>query len=168
MMPAHRIVRAPARALAEVNLFLHPGTDDVIGDRHGRWRSEAVGMLAQEHGCDLLALEPTGVVQFGTVDDDLARACLGVAADHHGGGKGPRLRGEVAHAPANNPGLLARFAPHGVFDRLPRLDKAGEARPHAWLKAIRTAEHAALAGHRQHDHDRIRARKMLRPAYRAI
>src|SRR5262245_36730976 len=86
----------------ESNLFLHPGADDVIGDRHGWRRGEAVGMPAQEHGRDLLALEPAGVVEFGAVDDDLARACLGMAADHQRGGKRPRLRGEVAYAPAND------------------------------------------------------------------
>ena len=82
---------------------------------------------------------------------------LGMAADHQRGGKGPRLRGEIAHAPANNAGLVAGFPPHRVLDRLPGLDEAGEARPHAGLKAMRAAEHATLARDREHDHDRIRA-----------
>jgi hypothetical protein len=36
------------------------------------------------------------------------------------------------------------------------------------LKAMRAAEHATLARDREHDHDRIRAGEMLRPARRAI
>src|SRR5262249_23605707 len=31
MIPAHKIARAPPPALAELNLFLHPGADDVVG-----------------------------------------------------------------------------------------------------------------------------------------
>src|SRR6516225_1236217 len=168
MMPAHKIVRASSPALAELNLFLHPGADDVVGDGHGRRRGQAVGMTPQQHARDLLAVEPAGVVELRALDDDLARERLGMTADHQRGGKGPGLRGEITHASANDAGLFARFPPHGVFDRLPGLDETGEARPHAGLKAMRAAEHAALARDRKHDHDRIRAGKMLRPARGAI
>src|SRR5262245_42433856 len=164
MIPAHKIVCAPASALAEVNLFLHPGADDVIGNRHSRRRGQAVGMTAQQHGCDLLAVEPARIFKLQAIDDNLARARFGVAADHQRGGKRPWLRCEIAHASANDAGFLARFPPHGIFNRLPRLDEAGETRPHAGLKAMRAAEHATLAGDREHDHDRIRAGEMLRPA----
>src|SRR6516162_8525008 len=168
MMPAHKIARALSPALAELNLFLHPGADDVVGDGHRRRRGQAVGMTPQQHARDLLAVEPAGVVELRALDDDLARERLGMTADHQRGGKGPGLRGEITHASANDAGLFARFPPHGVFDRLPGLDETGEARPHAGLKAMRAAENAALARDRQHDHDRIRAGKMLRPARGAI
>src|SRR6516162_3532630 len=168
MIPAHKIERAPAPALAELNLFLHPGADDVVGDGHGRRRGQAVGMTPQQHARDLLAVEPAGVVELGAIDDDLARKRLGMTADHQRGGKGPGLRGEIAHASANDASFFARFPPHGIFDRLPGLDKPGEARPHAGLETIRAAEHAALARDRKHDHDRVGAREMLRAAGRAI
>src|SRR5262245_35874841 len=71
MMPAHRILGARAGALAERNLFLHPGADDVIGDGHAGRRGQAVGMAAQQHARDFLAIEPAGVVELGAVDDDL-------------------------------------------------------------------------------------------------
>src|SRR5512132_3525945 len=104
IMPAHKIAGAPARASAEVNLFLHPGADDVVGDGHGRRRGQAVGMTSQQHARDLLAVEPAGIVELGAIDDDLARERLGMTADHQRGGKGPGLRGEIAHASANDAG----------------------------------------------------------------
>src|SRR5262245_11227606 len=167
MIPAHKIAR-PAPMLTELNLFLHPGADDVVGDGHGRRRGQAVGMTPQQHARDLFAVEPAGVVELGAIDDDLARERLGMTADHQRGGKGPGLRGEIAYASANDAGLFARFPPHGIFDRLPGLDESGEARPHAGLETIRAAEHAALARDRKHDHDRVGAREMLRAAGRAI
>src|SRR5262244_975051 len=130
MIPAHKIERAPAPALAELNLFLHPGADDVIGDGHGRRRGQAVGMTPRQHARDLLSVEPAGIVELRAIDDDLARERLGVTADHQRGGKGPGLGSEIAHASAHDAGLFARFPPHGIFDRFPRLDEAGEARPH--------------------------------------
>src|SRR5262252_8503415 len=168
MMPAHKIARALLPALAELNLFLHPSADDVVGDGHGRRRGQAAGMTPQQHARDLLAVEPAGVVELRAVDDDLARERLGMTADHQRGRKGPGLRGEITHASANDAGLFARFPPHGVFDRFAGLDEAGEARPHAGLETVGAAEHAALARDRKHDHDRIRAREMLRAAGRAI
>src|SRR5262245_40050473 len=125
-------------------------------------------MTPQQHARDLFAVEPAGVVELGAIDDDLARKRLGMTADHQRGGKGPGLRGEIAHASANDAGLFARLPPHGIFDRLPGLDEPGEARPHAGLETIRAAEHAALARDRKHDHDRVGAREMLRAAGRAI
>ena len=121
-------------------------------------------MTAQQHGRDLLAVEPARIVELRTVDDDLTRASLGVAADHQRGRKRPWLRGKIAHAAANDAGFFARFPPHGVFDRLPRLDEAREARPHAGLEAVRAAEHATLARDRKHDHHRIGAGEMRRAA----
>src|SRR6516164_1270781 len=168
MMPAHKIARAAAPALAELNLFLHPGADDVVGDGPGRRCGQVVGMTSQQHARDLLAVEPAGIVELGAIDDDVARKRLGMTADHQRSGEGPGLRGEIAYASANDAGFFARFPPHGVFDRLPGLDETGEARPHAGLKTMRAAEHAALARNRKHDHDRIRAREMLRAAGRAI
>src|SRR5215813_4436321 len=168
MIPAHKIARAPPPALAELNLFLHPGADDVVGDGHGRRRGQAVGMTPRQHARDLFAVEPAGIVELRAIDDDLARERLGMTADHQRGGKGPGLRGEIAYASANDAGLFARFPPHGIFDRLPRLDEPGEARPHAGLETVRAAEHAALARDRKHDHDRVGAGKMLGAAGRAV
>src|SRR6266516_3322749 len=168
MIPAHKIARAAPPALAELNLFLHPGADDVIGDGHRRRRGQAVGMTPRQHARNFLAVEPAGIVELRAIDDDLARERLGVTADHQRGGKGPGLGSEITHASAHDAGLFARFPPHGIFDRLPGLDEPGEARPHAGLKTMRAAEHAALARDRKHDHHRIRAGEMLGAAGRAV
>ena len=60
------------------------------------------------------------------------------------------------------------LAPYRVLDRLARLDEARETRPHPGLEAMRSAEQAALALDREHDGDRVGARKMLRLAGRTI
>src|SRR5262249_1700707 len=73
---------------------------------------------------------------------------------------------EIAHTSADDAGLFAGFAPHGIFDRLPGLDEPGEAGPHAGLKTMRAAEHAALARDREHDHDRVGAGEKLGAAGR--
>src|SRR4029079_18933381 len=117
---------------------------------------------------NLLAIEPAGVVELHAIDHDHVRQRLGMTADHQRGGKRPWLRGEIAHAAADDAGLFAGFPPHGVLDRLTRFHEARQARPHARLKAVRTAEHATLARNRKHDRDWIGAGKMLDMAGRAI
>src|SRR5258708_16227700 len=105
----------------EGNLFLHPGADDVVGDGHGRRRGQAVGMTSQQHARDLLAVEPAGIVELVAIDDDLARERLGMTADHQRGGKGPGLRGEIAHASANDATLFPLLPPHALSARPPAL-----------------------------------------------
>src|SRR5262249_17152063 len=82
MMPAHR---SAGRGGSVSNLVLHPGADDVISDRHGRRRAQAIGMAPLQHRDDLVAVEPAGIVELGAIDHDLIRARLGVAADHQRG-----------------------------------------------------------------------------------
>src|SRR5829696_6304689 len=164
-MPAQSTTgRAPALLLRKGNTVLHPGPDDVIGDGDRLWCGKAVGMLSRQHECHFFALEPAGVVELRAVDDDLARERLGMAADHQRGRERPRLRGEICNPPAKDAGFLARFAPHGILDRLAWLDVASETRPHARLETMRAAEHAAFAIDRQHDGDRIGAGEMLQRA----
>src|SRR5713101_10028681 len=35
--------------LGKLNLILHPGTDDVVGDRYLRWSGQVVWMTPQQH-----------------------------------------------------------------------------------------------------------------------
>src|SRR5262245_37544609 len=128
MIPAHRMAGrgGGTLALSEVNLFLHPGTDDVIGDRHGGRRAQPLWMRAQQHAGDLFAIEPACVFEFGAVDDDLVGQGFGVAADHQRGRKRPRLRPEIVHASTDDAGFLAGFPPHRLLDGLAGLDEAGE------------------------------------------
>ncbi len=93
---------------------------------------------------------------------------LGVAADHQRTRKRPGLRGEVGHPRARKPDLFLDLAPHRFLDRFAGLGEAGETRPHGRREPRRAAEHAAVAGDREHDDDRIGARKMLGMARRAI
>ena len=80
----------------------------------------------------------------------------------------PRLRGQVAHAPAADARLLAHLAAHGLLRRLARLDEAGEARePGARAPAV-AAEQGPLAADGEHDHHGIGAREVRGPARRAV
>src|SRR5262245_49417720 len=83
MMPAHRI--DGACRLPELNTVLHPGADDVVGDGVRERRGEFLGMLPQQHQCDVLARKPARVGEFAGIDHDLARKRLRVAADHQRG-----------------------------------------------------------------------------------
>src|ERR1700722_6204304 len=143
-MPAQSTCGSLARTGAEpvgplsvkLNVLLHPGTQDVMGDRNRHRRREAFGMSCAQHQGDLFALEPAGVVELGLVDDDVARDRLRVAADHERHRERPGLRGEIGDPPADDAGLLAGLAPNRRLDRLARLDEAGEARPHAGLEPV--------------------------------
>src|SRR5262245_34560972 len=97
-MPAHSTTR---RRGSEGNATLHPGADDVVGDRDRHRRGETVGMLPYQHQRDLLAVEPARVCELARIDRDLLRERLGVAADHQRARERPWLRCEIAHAPAN-------------------------------------------------------------------
>src|SRR5262249_26108574 len=123
-MPVQRM-----RGLAKLgNLAFDPGADDVVRDRD-RWRrAEPVGMAAQQHQGDLLALEPARALELGAVDLDVGGERLGVAADHQRHRERPGLRRKIRNAATHDAGLLEHLAPHRFIDVLARLDKAGEAR----------------------------------------
>src|SRR5579862_9503126 len=44
----------------ELNVLLHPGAQDVMGDRNRDRRGEAFGMSSAQHQGDLFAVEPAG------------------------------------------------------------------------------------------------------------
>src|SRR5674476_1571444 len=130
-MPAHRIFGDGLGARAvKADLVVHPGADDVMRDRHRRWRGQAIGVLAQQHARHLVFAKPAGVLEFLPIDHDLVRHRLGVATDHQRTRERPGLRAEVDHPAAGDAGFLARFAVHGILDRFARLDETGQARPH--------------------------------------
>ena len=135
--------------------------DEVMRDRHREGRLQPVRMLAGEHQPHLLALEPAAVLQLRRVALDLRRQRLGVAADHQRGGEGPGLARMIGDAADRDAGLLLHLAPHRLLDRLARLQESGERGIHAGREARLPAEQAALAVDRQHDDDRIDARKRL-------
>ena len=126
------------------------------------------GCSPPEHRRQFVALEPAGILQFLAIDHDGIGQRLGVAADHDRRRKRPRLRREIFHAADSDADFFQHFAAHRFLDRFAGLGKAGETRPHGRRETRRAAEHAALAGNRQHDDDRIGAGKMLGFARRAI
>src|SRR5215831_15048587 len=145
-----------------------PRPDDVMGDRDRMGRGQAVGVPTQHHGCNLLALEPAGILQLGTINLEFRGQSLRMASDHQRHREGPRLRCEVRNASAFDTGLLQSFPSYRIFDGFARLDETRKARPHALGKAGLPAKEAALTMDRQHDDDRIGTRKMLGAARRAI
>src|SRR5215467_428436 len=145
-----------------------PRPNDMMGDRDRMGRGQAVGVPTQHHGGNLLALEPAGILQLGTINLEFRRQSLGMTSDHQRHREGPRLRREVRDASAFDPGLLQSFPSYRIFDGFARLDESCKARPHALGKAGLPAEETALAMDRQHDDNRIGARKMHGAARRAI
>src|SRR5438105_4219070 len=106
-MPAQSTTAGRRRSLplSEFNAVLHPTADDMVGDRERLRRGEAGGMRPCEYQTDLFAREPASVVELGAIEDNLVRECFGMAADHQRGRKRPRLRGEIADAPAHDAGF---------------------------------------------------------------
>ena len=88
-------------------------------------------MIAHQHAFHFGSSKPPGVVKFLPIDDYFIRQCFRVTSDHERGRKRPRLRGEISHPAAPDPGLRAPhrrvnlgayvfraslFAHHGVLD----------------------------------------------------
>src|SRR5262249_30092486 len=81
-----------------------PPPADVVGDGDGGGQGDLrrivdAGGRARHHLPDLVAREPARFGQFLGGDGDLVGQGLGQEPDHEAGGKWPRLRGQVAHAP---------------------------------------------------------------------
>ena len=95
VMPAHRTSLPRRLRYRKTHLLLHPGADDVIGDRDRRRRGQALGMLPQQHRRHLLAVEPARVLELVAVDHDVARHRLAR-------GSRSSARSETARAASGN------------------------------------------------------------------
>lgn len=144
-----------------------PGRDPQRGSPRALLGRGNGGLTAQRHvgphpqrARDLLDGEPTGILKLGVVpeiDDGVgvraggagagagAGAYLADGADHEAGGEGPRLRAVDGNACHGDTGLFPYLAPHGVLDRLGRLDEAGEGGVEARGPAGLAAEQHAVA-----------------------
>ena len=167
-MPAHRIVaRAARRCATEASSSTQA--------RMMWWAIATGGGVVRPSGCRRSSISATSSrsnqrassssVRSTTISFESASAWQPIISDV---GKRPGLRREIGDAAAHDARLLAHLAPHRLLDGLARLDEAREARPHGGGEAAGAAEHAAIARDRQHDDDRIGARKMLGLAGRAI
>src|SRR5215467_15830978 len=126
-IPAQRMFAISERAPID----LEPGADDVLRDGERMGRCQAIGVLAQHHGNNLVAGEPARVLQLRTIDLELRRQCLGMATNHQRHREGPWLRGEIGDTATHYTGFLQGFSPDRIFDGFARLDESREARPHA-------------------------------------
>src|SRR5208283_5746592 len=113
------------------------------------------------------AVEPARFDQFLGVDRDLLGQRLGQEAHHQGRWERPWLRGEVADAPAADARLLPDLPAHRILQRLARLHEPSEAGEAGTGAPVPAAEQRALAPDREHDDDRVDARKVMRFAVRA-
>src|SRR5579883_2690646 len=80
----------------------------------------------------------------------------------------PGLRSEIAHPADPDPGFFQDFAAHRLFQGFAGLHVAGKAGIAAADPPAVAPQQAALAFDRQHDHDRIDPRIMMRPALRTL
>src|ERR1700736_2981099 len=82
-MPAQRMWAMANQAPSDrAGVGFEPRPDDVVRDRDRMGRAQALRVPALHHGGDLIALEPTGILQLGTIDLELARQRLGMTSDH--------------------------------------------------------------------------------------
>src|SRR4029453_16605478 len=120
--PAQRTFAFSALRSVKAYLVFYPGADDVMRNRDGRWRGQALRMLAHEHRLDLAPAEPAGILQFLPINHDVVRQRPGVATDHQRSRERPWLRGKINYFSAGNARFLARFAEHRILDRFTRLN----------------------------------------------
>jgi peptidase M20/M25/M40-like protein len=152
-----------------------PPAADLVGDGdwprqrwHRRRRVGVAGGGAGDHVADLVTFKPASLDELLRVDGDLLGQRLSEEAHHQGRRKRPRLGGEVADAPTMYAGLLADLAADCVLQCLTRFHEPGKAGKSRAGAAAATAEQGTLASDREHDHDRVDARKVMRLAGRAV
>ena len=123
-------------------------------------------LLAVTH---LIAGEPAGVLQFLGVDGDLFGQCFRVITDHDVAGERPGLAGMVMHRAAGDADFFQHFAADSFFQRFAGFQEARQRRIHrAAREAGGVAEDRPIPLMHQHDHRRVRPRKMLGLARRAL
>ena len=134
-----------------------------MGDRDRRRAGQALGMLAHQHRPRISSLlnQRASSSSFWSIVMIVVER-LGMAADHQRHRKRPRLRAEILHAPACDAGLFqrSRAAPRPRSLRPARRSRQGTTTCVAAKRPERPSR-PRVAAHRQHDHDRIGARKML-------
>ena len=132
----------------------------MVGDGHRvGTASKRVGGVP--HLGQLLALEPTGVLEFGRIDNDVLAECLADQPDHQARGKGPGLAGDIADIADPDARFLEDFAPGGLFDGLARLHEARKCRIHARRPACLPPKQETARRSHHHDDNRIGAREMI-------
>src|SRR5207245_11208264 len=92
---------------------------------------------------------------------------LGEKPNHEARRKRPRLRRQVAHAPAADARLLPYLSAHGLLQGFTRLDEAGEARESSARAPSVATEQGPIAVDGEHDHAGIGAGEVRRAAIRA-
>ena len=117
-------------------------------EKGGAQPAQQVARLQRHHavhfhgGQDLGLGEPAAVLQFRLIRRHVQRHRLGITADHQRMRHRPGLRGVIADTADMDARFFQGFATHGVFDRLPRFDEAGETGIHARRKMMTAAEQA--------------------------
>src|SRR6202035_3992832 len=121
-----------------------------------------------DHCPGLVALEPAHLGELFGVDRDLLGQRFAEEAHHQARRKRPWLRGEIAYPPDLNARFLEDFATHSLLQSLARFHETGETRESSPGAPVAAAQQAPLAPDREHDHDRVDARKVVRLAIGAM
>ena len=85
-------------------------------------------MTIAKRGDDIVAAEPSGILEFTRIDRQMIASRNGLASEHERGGKGPRLTGNIGNAVDADPGFFEQFASDRRFDCFADLDETGERR----------------------------------------
>ena len=71
-----------SRYAPRIGSAMQPASEQMMGNGERMRPGKAVGMLPLEHQGRLGAVEPAGILQFGTVDDDVLVGGARGASDH--------------------------------------------------------------------------------------
>ena len=127
-----------------------------------RRRLEGRVRVPRKRCYDLFSSEPSGVVELGSVDGQIAAERSGVAAEHERGGKRPGLACDVSDVLNRDSCFLMQFASDRRLDRFARFEEAGERRVTSGRVLRLAAQQQATLMLGEHDHYRVDAGEMLR------
>src|SRR6185437_4163678 len=91
-----------------------------------------------------------------------------IEAEHQRRWERPRLRGDEYRIPGDDPGFFLHLTYDGLLGRFPRRDESREHRAAPSRPAGASSEQQGPVVLDGHDHDRVRAGKVVRPAAGAL
>src|SRR5260370_4875748 len=139
----------------------------MMGDCERRRHPYAIHLLSRYQIARDAPLQPANRGESLVVRLHVAGFGLRETSNHQRGGKWPGLGRVVSHLAYFNGGLLHQFPPDRFLDRFAWLHETRQRREHRARKPLVASHETRVAMGRQHDDDRIDARKMLGVAFAA-
>src|SRR5260370_31268068 len=139
----------------------------MMGDCERRRHPYAIHLLSRYQIARDAPLQPANLGELLVVRLHVAAFGLRETSNHQRGGKWPGLGRIVSYLAYFHGGLLHQLPPHRFLDRFARLHETCQRGEHWARKPLVASHETRVAMGRQHDDDRIDARKMLGVAFAA-